>query len=129
MRLNQVTLTAADLDVAWAFYRRLGLEPIVDSRPHYVRFLCPEGDSTLSVAQGDASGGGTTIYFEIDDLDARVDALTALGVVFDSGPTDERWLWREASLTDPAGNRIILYRAGVNRIHPPWRVTRSDAVD
>lgn len=122
MRLNQVTLTAPDLDAAWDFYRRLGLEPIVDSRPFYIRFLCPEGDSTLSVAQGDHGGGGTTIYFEVDALDARVEVLKAAGVVFVSDPKDERWLWREAELVDPAGNRIILYRAGPNRIDPPWRV-------
>ena len=36
---------------------------------------------------------------------------------------DKSWLWREAILVDPAGNRICLYRAGENRKYPPWRVS------
>jgi hypothetical protein len=36
-------------------------------------------------------------------------------------PADRSWLWREAILIDPAGNRICLYRAGENRKYPPWR--------
>lgn len=122
MRLNQVTVTAPDLDAAWTFYRTLGLIPIVDSRPHYIRFLCPEGDSTFSVSQGAENGSGTTVYFEMDDLDARVAQLKTAGIAFTSDPKDERWLWREAELFDPAGNRIVLFHAGENRIDPPWRV-------
>lgn len=122
MRLNQVTVTAPDLDAAWAFYSKLGLLPVVDSRPHYVRFLCPDGDSTFSVDQGERMGGGTTVYFELDDLDAEVARLESLGLTFAAGPRDQRWLWREAELFDPAGNRIVLYYAGANRIDPPWRI-------
>jgi hydroxymethylpyrimidine/phosphomethylpyrimidine kinase len=44
------------------------------------------------------------------------------GIVFDSGPTDQRWLWREAWLTDPAGVKLCLYRAGEMRRFPPWRL-------
>ena len=122
MRLNQVTVSAPDLDAAWTFYRRLGLVPIVDDRPHYLRFRSPEGDSSFSVEQGVVSGAGTTVYFEIDDLDARVRQLKAEGVVFAADPEDKSWLWREAELFDPAGNRILLYFAGKNRLDPPWRL-------
>ena len=62
------------------------------------------------------------VYFECDDLDDRVAAQKAAGVVFDSDPVDQRWLWREARLSDPEGNRLCLYFAGANRIDPPWRV-------
>lgn len=37
-------------------------------------------------------------------------------------PTDMDYLWREAVLHDPSGNRIKLYWAGENRLNPPWRV-------
>jgi catechol 2,3-dioxygenase-like lactoylglutathione lyase family enzyme len=124
MRLNQVTVTAFDLDAAWNFYSALGLIPIVDSRPRYIRFLCPDGDSTFSVEQGDHSGSGTTVYFETEELDFRVSQLKAAGLVFTSDPQDHSWLWREAELFDPAGNRVLLYFAGENRINPPWRVKR-----
>src|SRR3989442_5453961 len=46
----------------------------------------------------------------------------AAGIQFDSAPTDQPWLWREARLRDPAGNSLCLYSAGPNRRHPPWRV-------
>jgi len=36
----------------------------------------------------------------------------------------EPYLWREAVLRDPSGNRIKLYHAGENRLNPPWRVER-----
>lgn len=124
MRLNQVTITMPDLDKGWEFYSWLGLVPVVDARPNYVRFLCPDGDSTFSLHQGDEVGRGTTIYFECDDLDEVVETLRAKGIEFTHSPRDESWLWREAELFDPAGNRLILYYAGENRIDPPWRIGR-----
>jgi catechol 2,3-dioxygenase-like lactoylglutathione lyase family enzyme len=127
MRLNQVTVTLPDLDAGWSFYTGLGLKPIVDSRPRYARFVCPDGDSTLSLEQGDAGGGGTTLYFECQDLDDRVAALRRAGYVFTTDPVDQSWLWREAELFDPGGNRVLLYWAGVNRLDPPWRVPSTGA--
>ena len=106
MRLNQVTVTLPDLDAGWRFYRALGLTPIVDSRPRYARFVCPDGDSTFSLHHGETRGGGTTVYFECDDLDAQVATLTAAGIAF-TGPAEDRpWLWREAEVFDPGGNRV-----------------------
>jgi catechol 2,3-dioxygenase-like lactoylglutathione lyase family enzyme len=125
MNLNQVTLESSDIGRSVAFYRRLGLELIVLS-DHYARLLCP-GGATFSVHLADApSPGGTLIYFECEDLDARCERLTAEGVVFDSSPCHQRWLWREARLSDPDGNRLCLYWAGENRVDPPWRVGRGE---
>ncbi|MBN8951167.1 MULTISPECIES: VOC family protein [unclassified Rhizobium] len=122
MRLNQVTVTMPNLDAGWSFYRTLGLKPIVDARPRYARFVCPDGESTFSLHQGEMGGGGTTVYFECDNLDEMVEELKAADISFTSGPEDKSWLWREAELFDPGGNRIILYLAGSNRVDPPWRV-------
>ena len=44
------------------------------------------------------------------------------GIVFDGGPEDKSWRWREAWLSDPAGNRLCLYFAGDIRRFPPWRI-------
>ena len=120
MRLNQVTVPALDVERSIAFYRALGLRLIVRS-PHYARFELPEGESTFSVHLTD-DAQGASVYFECDDLDARVAALKAKGIVFDSDPIDQSWLWREAWLSDPAGVRLCLYKAGENRRYPPWRV-------
>ncbi|UWM73642.1 VOC family protein [Rhizobium sp. WSM4643] len=118
MRLNQVTVTMPDLDAGWNFYCALGLSPVVDARPRY-------GDSTFSLHQGEGGGGGTTVYFECEKLDETVGSLGEAGLCFVTGPEDKSWLWREAELFDPGGNRIILYFAGSNRLDPPWRVDQG----
>ena len=126
MRLNQVTVTVNDIDAACAFYIMLGLKPIVKS-PHYMRFVCPEGDSTFSIHLGEVSSAAkTTVYFENDALDVKVEQLKAGGLTFDTDPADERWLWREARLRDPSGNPICLFQAGSNRLNPPWRLPESN---
>ena len=123
MNLNQVTLPTLDVKRSIKFYQTLGLNLIVET-PHYARFECPEGDATFSVHQVDElpSGTGAFIYFEIEELDAQVQQLLTDGIPFDSLPTDQPWLWREARLKDPDNNQLILFRAGDNRKNPPWRV-------
>lgn len=118
MDLNHVTVIAADLDSAWDFYTRLGLIPIVDHRPTYIRFRNKQGNTTFSVDQGVPPGEGTTVYFETDDLENEVQRIETAGLSFTSQPTDQPWRWREAELYDPAGNRIVLYFAGDNRLNP-----------
>ena len=125
MRLNQVTVTVADIETTVKFYATLGLKPIVKS-PHYARFACPQGDSTFSVHVGDVGANqSAVVYFENDSLDALVKQLTIAGIKFDSMPADQPWLWREARLRDPSGNSICLFQAGENRLHPPWRLPES----
>jgi predicted enzyme related to lactoylglutathione lyase len=62
------------------------------------------------------------LYFECENLDAEVIRLKDLGLHFDEDPTDRQWLWREAYLKDPNGNKICLFHAGKNRKDPPWRL-------
>lgn len=124
MRLNQVTLPSLDVERGVQFYEKLGLKLIVSALPRYVRFVCLDGQSTLSLHIVDEikPGEGVCIYFECDDVDETVRQLVEKNVQFDHMPTDQPWLWREARLYDPDGNRIILYTAGENRLNPPWRI-------
>lgn len=124
MDLNQITLPAIDVSKSVEFYQQLGLRLIVNSVPRYARFECPDGNATLSVERvAEMPGGpGVVIYFECDQLDQVVARLKAKQIVFDSEPTDQTWLWREARLRDPSGNSICLFFAGDNRKNPPWRV-------
>jgi|SRR5450756_423465 len=125
MRLNQVTVTVRDADNAVSFYETLGLRLIVKS-DHYARFLCPDGDGTFSIHVTDAPiDRSTVVYFECEDLDSTVRLLKSSGLVFESDPKDQPWLWREAYLCDPSGNRICLFYGGKNRIDPPWRIPES----
>jgi len=124
VNLNQVTVPCADLEASVAFYRRLGLRLIVKDPRGYARFECPVGDATFSLHRVPhvPSAHGVVVYFELEGLDAKVRELRAEGVELESGPRDQPWLWREAYLRDPAGNRVRLFHAGRNRHDPPWRL-------
>ena len=129
MHMNQVTLPVSDMEEATAFYRRKGFLQIVDT-PHYARFECPQGDATFSLSLEDGScHNGSVIYFEHEQLDELVAELQGKGFEFAQAPRDMSYLWREAILNDPSGNKIKLYRAGENRRYPPWRVELSAAPD
>jgi catechol 2,3-dioxygenase-like lactoylglutathione lyase family enzyme len=125
MNLNQVTVPSLDVEKSIAFYETLGLRLIVRALPHYARFVCPQGNTTFSLHQVATlpSGEGTWEYFEINNLDEVVSELIKKGIVFETKPTDQTWLWREARLKDPDGNQLILYYAGENRVDPPWRIS------
>ncbi|WP_446654715.1 bifunctional hydroxymethylpyrimidine kinase/phosphomethylpyrimidine kinase [Blastomonas sp.] len=119
--LNQVTLGATDYAASVTFYRALGLTQIVDSPDNgYARFEAGNG-ATLSIHAGEPVGGAI-VYLECADLDARVTALASEGFMIDQFPRAESWGWREARLSDPAGNVLCLYFGGENRRYPPWRI-------
>jgi catechol 2,3-dioxygenase-like lactoylglutathione lyase family enzyme len=124
MNLNQITVPSLDLVKSIQFYQTLGLKLIIESLPHYARFECKDGSSSFSIHKADQlpAGEGIWIYFECEKLDEEVELLINKGLEFEELPTDKSWLWREARLKDPDNNQLILYYAGVNRLHPPWRV-------
>lgn len=124
MNLNQVTIPSLDLSVAVPFYQKLGLRLIVDALPRYARFELPEGEATFSIhlVEELPAGNGVVLYFETEDVEAKVKELQAQGIAFNLLPTEQSWLWKEARLTDPDGNQLIIFYAGNNRKNPPWRV-------
>jgi predicted enzyme related to lactoylglutathione lyase len=124
MNLNQITIPSLNVEKATEFYQKLGLILIVDAKPNYVRFQLQDGDATFSIHKDDkiSKGEGVVIYFEDENLDELVLQLKEKGIVFIQNPIEQSWLWREAHLLDLDGNKIILYKAGVNRKNPPWRI-------
>ncbi len=127
MNLNQITIPSLNVARAVTFYQQLGLIQIVDSAPRYVRFVCPDGGSTFSIHHVEtlSPNPDLVIYFECEKLDDVVADLKKKGVVFDSDPQDQSWLWREAYLRDPDGNVICLFYAGEDRLNPPWRINNE----
>ena len=124
MELNQITLPVKDMDDAVNFYLKLGFTQIVDT-PHYSRFSCPEGNSTFSLSlESKEFKNSSVIYFEHEELDELCAELTQKGFQFEQLPTEQRYLWKEAILIDPSGNKIKLYWAGENRLNPPWKVEK-----
>lgn len=124
MNLNQITVSTIDMPRSIRFYEALGLKLIVNSSNQYARFVCPDGQSTfsLSLVEEVTNTSDVHIYFECENLDEVVEQLKEKGLKFDEEPTDKRWLWREAHLTDPDGHPIILFYGGENRINPPWKL-------
>ena len=130
LRLNQITLAAKDMAASVVFYEKLGLKRIVDSAPRYVRFEFPDDgqgtQATLSLhaAQTDfiAAPHAPLIYFEVDDVEAFLEekSLTPLTTA-----EMKSYLWLEADIEDPSGNRIRLFTAGKNRRFPPWRINKD----
>ncbi len=124
MNFNQATIYSNKPLETVEFYRKLGLRLIVDSLPRYARLEFPDGNATLSVhISGEVlPGSNIVLYFECEDLDAKVAELKSNGIEFESEPIDQTWLWRESYLKDPNENKICLFYAGENRQNPPWRV-------
>jgi catechol 2,3-dioxygenase-like lactoylglutathione lyase family enzyme len=124
MNLNQVTIPSIDVFKSSEFYKTLGLKMIVDALPGYVRFECPQGDSTFSIHLVDKlpKENGIMIYFENDQMDQLVEVLVNKGLKFDELPNDKSWGWREARLKDLDQNQIIIFQGGDYRKNPPWRI-------
>ncbi len=124
MRLNHVTLIVSNLNQSIAFYKKLGLLPIVLEEPRYVRFTLPIGDETISLeVTGEAiAESRVQLYLSCPNLDSTCEELKDKGLLFEQDPTDMDYLWREARLRDPDGHQIRLYADDGNRLNPPWRI-------
>jgi len=124
MNLNQVTIPSVNVAQATVFYKKLGLQLIVDALPRYVRFECPDGDATFSIHKVNElpKRDGVIVYFENETLDEHVQNLIGKGIQFEELPSDKSWMWREAKLRDNDNNQIIIFQAGKNRKSPPWRI-------
>ena len=127
-RLNQVTVTGTNYERSVDFYRRLGLQQIVDSPENgYARFETAGGVTfSVQIDPEEKIIATTAIYLECDDLDERVEQLARSGIAFEHGPRNQPWMWREARLRDPDGNIIFFYKAGEARRFPPWRMEGAD---
>jgi catechol 2,3-dioxygenase-like lactoylglutathione lyase family enzyme len=76
-------LPAQDLERAKAFYAEsLGLEP-VEEREGGLRYVCAAGEFALFESAGRASGDHTQMSWDVDDIEATVRELRALGVVLE----------------------------------------------
>lgn len=118
MNLSHVSLPTLDINRSVAFYRALGLRPIVEG-PQYARLKSADAGATLSlIGVAKADLGGFTIYFETADLDTEVSRLQDLGILFTELPRVQAWNWKEARLKDPSGHSICLFWGGESRLRP-----------
>jgi len=111
-----ITLFVEDLAAAQAFYRDVFGLPVAyedsTSSVHAfgnlsINLLSLEGAAELiepaAVARADA-GARFQFTISVEDLDAEVARVTALGVTLLNGPMDRPWGIRTASFQDPGGH-------------------------
>lgn len=125
MRLNHITLRVSDVEESTRFYRRLGFSQLL-VLPGYARFQCPAGDGILSLVEGPNrrhgdQGEDITLHFECDRLEEVVSSLEQQGIRFALQPSDQPYIWRQASVRDPDGHRLFLYGTG-EQLSPPVRL-------
>jgi predicted enzyme related to lactoylglutathione lyase len=106
-RIGNVFYRAADMDSAVRFYTDvLGLSLKFRDGDQWAAF--DVGGGTLALEGGSAGGpGGATVSLRVEGLSELVDNLRARGATITDitqGPHEHR-----ATLTDPAGNLIVLY--------------------
>ncbi|MBV9322169.1 MAG: VOC family protein [Chloroflexi bacterium] len=106
-RIGNVFYRAADMDAAVHFYSDiLGFALKFRDGDHWAAF--DVGGMTLALEGGAPGGsGGATVSLRCDGLADVVDQLRGRGATVsavESGPHERR-----ATLTDPAGNRLVLY--------------------
>jgi predicted enzyme related to lactoylglutathione lyase len=111
--VRSLTVPVSDQDAAKDFYAdALGFEVVIDQAAGPIRWLqlAPKGaDTNVVLANhlpGVPPGSLQGLMLETSDLDADCERLRRAGVDVD-GPQDLPW-GRQATLTDPDGNGIVL---------------------
>jgi predicted enzyme related to lactoylglutathione lyase len=70
------------------------------------------GETTIGVGCHPAwqpSRDGTTVAFEVDDIDATIEKLKSRGVAFDIPKTETPVCWM-AQFRDPDGNKLVVHK-------------------
>lgn len=109
-------LAARDLAASMDFYtRRLGFECVSSWPEENPAFAILRRDGVGlqlsaedSTSAGAAAGGGSTVWFDVDDVRALHERLRADDVEIEWGPEVYGYGRRELGLRDPAGNLVIL---------------------
>jgi methylmalonyl-CoA/ethylmalonyl-CoA epimerase len=113
-RVGQISIRTNDMPAAVAFYRdRLGLEFLFEAGPALAFFMCGDVRLMLTVPESaEFDHPSSTVYFQVDDLDAAYEELRGRGVPFDDEPhliakMPDHELWM-AFFRDPDRNLLAL---------------------
>ena len=107
-----IAIAVSDKERARKFYQEtLGLKP---SRTQmdggWIEYDL--GETTIGVGCHPAwqpSRDGTTVAFEVDDMDQTINQLKSKGVTFDIEKTETPVCWM-AQLRDPDGNKLVVHK-------------------
>lgn len=113
-RVGQIAVVAADVARATRFYRdSLGLRLLFEAPPGLAFFDCGGVRLMISRPEGAAEAGASSIlYYEVGDIQAAYDTLSARGVQFEDRPhvvaplgANDLWM---AFLRDSEGNLLAI---------------------
>lgn len=105
--LRTVVYPVADLAAAKAWYAEVfGVAPYFD-QPFYVGFSVGGFELGL-LPDGQPGTTGSAVYWGVDDIEAEVQRITALGATIHGAIQDVGENIRTAELADPFGNLLCL---------------------
>lgn len=106
-----VSYFAEDLEAAKAWYTELlGIEPYFEVPGGYIEFRIGDHLQELGIVQGGyakhdlSAPAGAILYWHVDDLDATVERLLAMGAKEHEPRTERGEGFVTASVVDPFGN-------------------------
>jgi predicted enzyme related to lactoylglutathione lyase len=107
-----VAIAVSDKERARKFYQEtLELKPgMIAMEGAWVEYDL--GPTTIGVGcwpGWEPSRDGTTVAFEVDDIDAAIAKLTERGVTFDMEKTETPVCWM-AQFRDPDGNKLLVHK-------------------
>lgn len=103
-----IVVPVSDMEQAIATYKAvLGIDPYYES-PYYTGFRTEAGEIGLDP---NAKTNGALPYWQVDDLDSAIAALTAVGATVVREPSDVGGGMTVAVLADTDGNHIGLRHA------------------
>ncbi len=103
-----IVVPVSNIETATATYRTvLGIDPYFES-PYYTGFRTETGELGLDP---NAKTNGVLPYWQVDDLQGTIDALTAVGATVVREPSDVGGGMTVAVLADTDGNPIGLRHA------------------
>jgi len=113
--LNLIILRTADLKQTAEFYQQLGLEFIEERHgAGPIHYACELNGLVLEIYPGKPgtapdrkSSGATTLGFQVNSLEAMLEALKAKGGLVLTPPQESQW-GRRAVVQDPEGRAIEL---------------------
>jgi catechol 2,3-dioxygenase-like lactoylglutathione lyase family enzyme len=101
-------IATRDIEALSLFYREiLGLDVVMDMG--WIVTLAGDGDVAPQLSIANEGGSGTPLpdlSIEVDDVDAVLRRVAALGVPLEYGPVDEPWGVRRFYLRDPTGRLL-----------------------
>lgn len=106
MKIGEVALMTRDVVGMAAFYKWLLGVDNGSSDPWHPVILAEETMLTVCFDNNDDKGGGISLAFTVEDVDAEYVRLAERGVEIIDLPTVRPWGMKNMCFYDPDGNRI-----------------------